>query len=105
MVQRVAARVTEQFATRVDLRALAAEAAVHPAHLTRVFRRFRGRSIGDEVAALRVQHACRLLTAGDVPLTDVAAACGFADQSHLTRVFSAHTGTTPARYRKRLRTR
>jgi len=30
-------------------------------------------------------------------------ACGFADQSHLTRVFDAHTGTTPARYRKRLR--
>ncbi len=36
---------------------------------------------------------------------DVAASCGFADQSHLTRVFGAHTGTTPARYRKRLRTR
>jgi transcriptional regulator GlxA family with amidase domain len=45
------------------------------------------------------------LADGDVPLADVAAACGFADQSHLTRVFSAHTGTTPARYRKRLRVR
>jgi AraC family transcriptional regulator len=102
---RVAARVGAEFASRVDLRALAADAAVHPAHLTRVYRRFRGRSIGEEVAALRVQHACRLLTGGDAPLADVAAACGFADQSHLTRVFNAHTGTTPARYRKRLRAR
>ena len=102
---RVAERVGAEFAAHVDLRALAADAAVHPAHLTRVYRRFRGRSIGEEVAALRVQHACRLLAGDGAPLTDVAAACGFADQSHLTRVFSAHTGTTPARYRKRLRTR
>jgi AraC family transcriptional regulator len=103
--KRVAERVGADFASHVDLRVLAADAAVHPAHLTRVYRRFRGRSIGEDVAALRVQHACRLLTGDGVPLTDVASACGFADQSHLTRVFSAHTGTTPARYRKRLRPR
>ena len=88
---------------RLDLRELARAPSVHPAHFTRVFRRFHGRSIGEEVAALRVQLACRLLAGGDAPLTDVAAACGFADQSHLTRVFHAHTGATPARYRKRLR--
>ena len=92
--KRVAERISAEFAEHVDLRALAADAAVHPAHLTRVFRRFRGRSIGDEVAALRVQHACRLLTGDDVPLTDVAAACGFAE----TRATSpASSARTPAR--------
>jgi AraC-like DNA-binding protein len=30
--------------------------------------------------------------------TYVALECGFSDQSHFTRVFGAHTGTTPRRY-------
>jgi AraC-like DNA-binding protein len=33
------------------------------------------------------------------PLADVACEAGFADQAHLTRVFKAASGLTPARYR------
>ncbi|WP_164829164.1 helix-turn-helix transcriptional regulator [Sinorhizobium medicae] len=39
----------------------------------------------------------------DVPIAEAAIACGFADQSHLTRVFTGLTGETPARYRRRNR--
>jgi AraC-like DNA-binding protein len=34
------------------------------------------------------------------PLADVALATGFADQAHLTRMFKAAVGITPARYRE-----
>ncbi|MBA2590335.1 MAG: helix-turn-helix transcriptional regulator, partial [Alphaproteobacteria bacterium] len=33
----------------------------------------------------------------------IAAACGFADQSHFTRAFSRHTGTTPGQWRRQKR--
>jgi transcriptional regulator GlxA family with amidase domain len=36
----------------------------------------------------------------DTPLADVALACGFADQSHFTRVFSAATGLPPGAWRR-----
>ncbi|MDX0956130.1 helix-turn-helix domain-containing protein [Sinorhizobium medicae] len=39
----------------------------------------------------------------DVPIAEAAIACGFADQSHLTRVFTGLTGETPARYRRKNR--
>ena len=35
-------------------------------------------------------------------LSEIAAATGFADQSHMTRVFRPHMGTTPAKYRSSL---
>ena len=35
----------------------------------------------------------------DLPIADVAAETGFADQSHLTRVLAAHSAWTPLRLR------
>jgi len=48
----------------------------------------------------RVNRARERLAAGD-GLADIAYRLGFADQSHFQRVFKAHAGVTPARYRVR----
>ena len=53
------------------------------------------------IAAGRVRReldGVRLLGKGEAP-GDVAAACGFFDQSHLNRVFKARMGVTPRAYR------
>jgi AraC-like DNA-binding protein len=46
----------------------------------------------------RLQRARRLLLQG-VSLAEAAFACGFADQSHLTRQFRRAYGVTPGRWR------
>lgn len=46
----------------------------------------------------RVIAARAALRAGE-PVAELAYRLGFADQAHFTRVFKAHTGTTPAKYR------
>jgi len=48
----------------------------------------------------RVEMACRLLAQGAQPLVDIAADCGFADQSHFSRVFTQHTGRPPGTWRR-----
>ena len=48
---------------------------------------------------MRVGLAQRLLRAGDEP-AQVALACGFVDQSHLTRYFKRIVGLTPSRYQR-----
>ncbi len=47
----------------------------------------------------RLDHARRLLRDSDA-IADVAVACGFADQSHLTRQFRRAFGMTPGRWRR-----
>jgi AraC-like DNA-binding protein len=48
---------------------------------------------------VRIKGAVASLTAGEAGLADVAAANGFADQSHMTRALKAAIGATPARLR------
>ncbi|MBW9116570.1 helix-turn-helix transcriptional regulator [Rhizobium cauense] len=48
----------------------------------------------------RVSRARELLRTPDISLSEVAISCGFADQSHFTRVFTSLLGTTPGNWRR-----
>jgi AraC-like DNA-binding protein len=99
-VTRTEELLRSQLSARIDLRTIARQMSVDPAHLCRAFRRFRRRTIGDYVTGLRVQFVCRKLAETDEPLSDIAAQSGFTDQSHMTRVFKRITGVTPGSYRR-----
>lgn len=81
------------------LRGLAEEAAVHPVYFAATFRRFYGCSVGEYLRRERLRRARRELADPDRSLAEVAADCGFADQSHFTRTFKRFTGLTPGAYR------
>jgi len=52
------------------------------------------------VLSRRIALAQRLIYESATPLKEVAIACGFADQSHLTRVFVRNVGSSPAVWRR-----
>jgi AraC family transcriptional regulator len=83
----------------ITIAEMSAAVDIHPVHLSREFRRQFGRTAGEHLQLLRIKTACGLLGDTALPLADVAAATGFADQSHFTRVFHALIGCTPGRYR------
>jgi AraC-like DNA-binding protein len=70
-------------------------------HTCRVFQRATGHTIHGFRRELRLRHALARLLDGDEPLAQIAAATGFASQSHLTNLFRARFGITPARVRTR----
>ena len=84
---------------------IASSVGVHPAHLARSFRRHFHMSLGTYARRLRVEWAARRLTESDDPIAAIAAAAGYADQSHLTRALKVHAGLTPDQLRRRQRTR
>ncbi len=82
----------------VGLDELAAVAGLSRYHLLRAFRREVGVTPHAFVTGRRVARAKQLL-ADEEPLSGIALACGFYDQSHFTRTFKAWTGVTPGQYR------
>ncbi|HEY0992665.1 MAG TPA: helix-turn-helix transcriptional regulator, partial [Kofleriaceae bacterium] len=82
---------------------LAAATGYSVFHTCRVFRATTGYTIHGFRRELRLRHAlARILDSRD-SLTDIALATGFASQSHLTNLFRARFGVTPARARTRAR--
>jgi AraC family transcriptional regulator len=90
----------DEFAQSLSLDAIAQGVGVHPAHLAREFHRYYRRTIGDYLRDLRLEYARRALATSNAPLAEIAAAAGFFDQSHFSRVFKRHTGLTPAEFRR-----
>jgi AraC family transcriptional regulator len=70
-------------------------AYVSPFHFARLFRQAMGQSLHQYILSQRVATAKRLLLAGRLTLAEIALQVGFTDQSHLTRHFKRHCGTTP----------
>lgn len=94
--------IEERFCEPLTIAELAASAGVHPTHAARAFRHCYGTTAGELLRELRVGYAKQRLASND-SLFDIAADCGFADQSHFTRTFRRATGTTPAAFRRGLR--
>jgi AraC family transcriptional regulator len=87
----------------VGLSELASEVGVNAAHLARVFRARYGTSVGEYGRRLRLDWAAGEIARDDRPIAEIATEAGFADQSHFTRLFRRHVGTTPARFREEAR--
>jgi AraC-like DNA-binding protein len=81
------------------LRELCALAGLSPTRLARVFEAVYGLTPHGYQQSRRVAKAKRMILSG-APLADVAAACGYSDQSHLNRWFLRIQGTTPGRLRR-----
>jgi AraC-like DNA-binding protein len=64
-------------------------------HLVGLFREQVGATPKTAARVLRFARAARLLGRGDLGPAQVAAWCGYADQSHLTREYAVFAGTTP----------
>ena len=72
-------------------------------HFIRAFRVSFGETPYHWSRRLRIEAAQEALLTSDASIADIAMDCGFADQSHLTRVFSAKVGVSPAALRRTLR--
>jgi AraC-like DNA-binding protein len=68
-------------------------------HVSRCFARLLGEGPAAWLRRQRFAHAERLLLAGDLPIAEVAKACGFTSPSHFAHSFRKHTGHAPRRFR------
>jgi AraC-like DNA-binding protein len=99
----VAHQLRLAYAEQLPMTALADRVGYSVFHTCRVFRATTGQTIHGYRREVRLRHAlARILDPrGDETLIDVAAHTGFASQSHLTNLFHARFGVTPAKARTR----
>jgi AraC-like DNA-binding protein len=103
LVQQARAAINDDHPAASGLFPLAELLGVSPYRLSRAFPRQLGVSLTSYRNRVRVGRALERLQHDTAPLAEIAAAFGFADQAHFTRVVRQHLSHTPAALRRALR--
>ena len=80
---------------------IAMRCGISSRNLERMFRKHLGVSPMRYYTVLRLEHAHDLVMQTDMPLLDVAVACGFGSTGALTKKFKRTFATTPSRMREK----
>lgn len=100
------ARAKDMLRSKIDGSISIAEIAdacnLSRSYFIHAFRETTGQTPHQWLITQRLERARALLTDFERSLADVACACGFADQSHFTRVFTRCVGTPPGNWRRSL---
>jgi AraC-like DNA-binding protein len=90
----------ENFAKGPTLHEISRAVHLSPFHFHRRFTELLGITPKHFLLDCQIEWAKQMLVEGRKDLSDVAAACGFAHQSHFTSRFKQATGLTPTRWRR-----
>lgn len=84
----------------LPLNDIASACGLSVSHFSRAFRNSTGRAPHAWLLQARVESAKAMLRKREIPMSDVATTCGFADRSHFARVFARIVGISPGAWRK-----
>ena len=93
--------MTATLGKEISMDRLAAECGLSARHFARAFRQSTGVPPHRWLLKYRIDRAKDVLMHRGMSLAETAIACGFADQSHFTRVFTAMVGVSPGAWRRR----
>ena len=87
----------------ISLAELARACKLSPGHFARAFRQTTGQPPHRWLMVQRIEKAKQLLVNSTLSLARIAQKCGFADQSHFTRVFAQLVQSSPGQWRRHWR--
>ena len=87
----------------ISLAELARACKLSPGHFARAFRQTTGQPPHRWLMVQRIEKAKQLLVDSTLSLAQIAQKCGFADQSHFTRVFAQLVQSSPGQWRRHWR--
>ncbi len=92
--------MSARHAERITLADVAKACGLSRGHFAQGFKKATGCAPHQWLQRYRLERVQQLLRGSDSAIADIAAACGFTDQSHLSRVFAKMTRQTPAVWRR-----
>jgi AraC-like DNA-binding protein len=103
LTRRICRYIDSHLDEKISLDALAAMAGLSVHHFARSFKQTVGVPPHSYLLQRRVEAAQHMLRDTELPLSEIAAAVGFSDHSHLARHFRRLTGMPPsaARWKQR----
>jgi AraC family transcriptional regulator len=90
--------IKANYSRNPSLGEIAATVHLSPFHFHRIFRRVFGVTPHQVTTECQIEQAKKLIAQRLTPLAEIAAACGFAHQSHFCSRFKQMTGMSPVKW-------
>jgi AraC-like DNA-binding protein len=92
--------INANLASKLTLAEIAKVICLSRCHFSRAFKISHGVNPWAYIIMARVERAKRMIRATREPLSQIASACGFADQAHLCTAFRRWVGVSPGIWRR-----
>jgi len=92
--------IEEHYTEKIQVNDLASLIDITPCHFCRTFKQISKKTLIDYVNTVRLFKACDTLVGTLIPISEVAAICGFEDMNYFIRIFKKYYRVTPNQYRK-----
>ena len=100
-ISRALELIRRELCSGVTVKGVIAEMGMKPRSAEAKFKEVCGHSIKDEIMAVRLARAKRLLSDTDLPISIICERCGYSDERSLRYLFAKETGQSPADWRAR----
>jgi AraC-like DNA-binding protein/ligand-binding sensor protein len=92
--------IWENYTRKISLQEVARASGLSAPYFSTVFKEEMGENLSNYLNRLRVEKAAAMLKETNLPISEIAAACGFEDQSWFSKIFRNYAGFSPGKYRE-----
>ncbi|MFP3089739.1 PocR ligand-binding domain-containing protein [Treponema sp. TIM-1] len=92
--------IWENYTRKICLQEVADASGLSAPYFSTIFKEEMGENLSNYLNRLRVEKASAMLTETTLPLSEIAGACGFEDQSWFSKIFKTYAGISPGKYRE-----
>ena len=90
--------ISLHFHTKISIDRICREIGCSKSALVSAFKREYGVTVNSYITSVRLTEAMHMLRHGERRIGEIAASCGFTDQSYFSKVFSARYGVPPSEW-------
>ncbi len=98
MIEHAKNYIGKHFNEDISLEDVSNHIFLNPAYFSRYFKKYTGKNFSQYVFELRMEHAKKLLSAGN-SVEQTAKACGYSASRYFVQSFKRYAGVTPKQYR------
>ena len=103
LVRKAIYYIQKNYNKKIALDSLAGEIHVSPVYLSSLFSKVTGKTIGEYIQNIRVEHAKSLMQDSALSMQDIAERVGYSDSKYFAYIFKKVTGRTPATFRNQMK--
>ena len=100
LLKNIVAYINENYAQKIALADIAEHFHMSPKYFCRFFKKNFNKTLVEYINDVRIERSLPLLDRRNVPVTEVAVACGFYNMSYFAHSFKKKMGCTPSQYKK-----